>query len=130
MYSDTTRQIRVTVEPRYLPDQSQPDESHYVWAYHIRIENLGRETVRLRTRHWTITDALGRQQEVRGPGVVGEQPLLRPGEHFAYTSGCPLTTQSGFMVGSYGMETTDGEMFDIAIPAFSLDIPQQERMLN
>lgn len=130
MYSDTTRQIRVTVKPRYLPDQSQPDESHYVWAYHVRIENLGPETVRLRTRHWKITDALGRQQEVHGPGVVGEQPLLRPGEHFAYTSGCPLTTQSGFMVGRYGMETAGGETFDIAIPAFSLDIPQQERMLN
>lgn len=130
MYSDTTRQIRVTVEPRYLPDQSQPAEGHYVWAYHVRIENLGRETVRLRTRHWRITDAMGRLMEVRGPGVVGEQPLLRPGEHFTYTSGTPLSTPSGIMVGSYGMENDAGESFDIAIPAFSLDSPHQERRLN
>lgn len=130
MYSDTTRQIRVTVEPRYLPDQSQPGESHYVWAYQVRIENLGRETVRLRTRHWKITDALGRLMEVRGPGVVGEQPLLRPGEEFSYTSGTPLSTPSGIMVGSYGMENADGEAFDIAVPAFSLDSPHQARRLN
>ncbi|KPF86842.1 hypothetical protein IP70_06265 [alpha proteobacterium AAP38] len=130
MYSDTTRAIRVTVEPRYLPDQSQPTEGHYVWAYHVRIENLGQETVRLRTRHWKITDARGRLMEVRGPGVVGEQPLLRPGEHFTYTSGTPLSTPSGIMVGSYGMESEAGESFDIAIPAFSLDSPHQERRLN
>lgn len=130
MYSDTTRQIRVTVEPRYLPDQSQPGESHYVWAYQVRIENLGGETVRLRTRHWRITDALGRLMEVRGPGVVGEQPLLRPGEQFTYTSGTPLSTPSGIMAGSYGMETDGGESFDITIPAFSLDSPHQERRLN
>lgn len=130
MYSDTTRQIRVTVEPRYLPDQSQPADSHYVWAYHVVIENLGRETVRLRTRHWKITDALGRLTEVRGPGVVGEQPLLHPGDSFSYTSGTPLPTPSGIMVGSYGMETDSGEKFDIAIPAFSLDSPHQDRRLN
>lgn len=130
MYSDTTRRIRVTVEPRYLPDQSQPAQSHYVWAYQVRIENLGPETVRLRTRHWKITDAMGRLMEVRGPGVVGEQPLLRPGEMFSYTSGTPLPTPSGIMVGSYGMETEAGEAFDIAIPAFSLDSPHQERRLN
>ena len=130
MYSDTTRDIRVTVEPRYLPEQSQPGESHYVWAYQVRIENLGRETVRLRTRYWKITDALGRLMEVRGPGVVGEQPLLRPGEHFTYTSGTPLSTPSGIMAGSYGMESDTGESFDIAIPAFSLDSPHQQRHLN
>lgn len=130
MYSDITRDIRVTVEPQYLPDQSQPNDGHYVWAYHVRIENLGREIVRLRTRHWKITDALGRLQEVRGPGVVGEQPLLRPGEYFTYTSGTPLSTPSGIMTGSYGMESTSGERFDIAIPAFSLDSPHQTRQLN
>ncbi len=130
MYSDTTRQIRVTVEPRYLPDQSQPAEGHYVWAYHVVIENLGRETVRLRTRHWKITDALGRLTEVRGPGVVGEQPLLHPGDSFSYTSGTPLPTPSGIMAGSYGMEGENGEKFDIAIPAFSLDSPHQDRRLN
>lgn len=130
VYSDTTRDIRVTVEPRFLPDQSQPADNHYVWAYHVRIENLGRETVRLRTRHWKITDALGRLQEVRGPGVVGEQPLLHPGEFFTYTSGTPLSTPSGIMAGSYGMESVSGERFDIAIPAFSLDSPHQQRRLN
>lgn len=130
LYSDTTRDIRVTVEPRFLPDQSQPADNHYVWAYHVRIENLGRETVRLRTRHWKITDALGRLQEVRGPGVVGEQPLLHPGAFFTYTSGTPLSTPSGIMAGSYGMESATGERFDIAIPAFSLDSPHQQRCLN
>lgn len=130
MYSDTTRQIRVTVEPRYLPDQSQPANAHYVWAYQVRIDNLGREPVRLRTRHWKITDALGRLMEVQGPGVVGEQPLLGPGDSFSYTSGTPLSTPSGIMTGTYGMEGPDGERFDIAIPAFSLDSPHQEQRLN
>lgn len=130
MYSDTTRQIRVIVEPTYLPEQSQPAAGHFVWAYQVRIENLGQETVRLRSRHWMITDALGRLQEVRGAGVVGEQPLLHPGEYFTYTSGTPLSTPSGIMRGTYGMETADGERFDIAIPAFSLDSPHQDRRLN
>lgn len=125
MYSETTRDIQVTVTPIYLDGQSSPSENHYVWAYQVRIENTGRETVRLRTRHWRITDAAGHTQEVRGPGVVGEQPLLGPGEHFEYTSGCPLTTPSGIMVGSYAMEDADGAMFDVAIPAFSLDSPHE-----
>lgn len=90
MYSETTRDIKVTVRPVYLEDQSSPAENHFVWAYHVRIENLGRRTVRLRSRHWRITDANGRLQEVRGPGVVGEQPELKPGEAFEYTSGTPL----------------------------------------
>lgn len=130
MYSATTRDIKVTVKPVFLDDQSSPSENHYVWAYHVRIENLGTETVRLRTRHWRITDAMGRLMEVRGPGVVGEQPLLRPGEAFTYTSGTPLSTPSGIMVGSYGMESEAGESFDINIPAFSLDSPHQVRHLN
>ncbi len=129
-YEKITRGIAVQVQPFYLEDQSTPEESHYVWAYRVRIENKGDETVQLRTRYWRITDARGRIQEVRGPGVVGEQPVLKPGEMFEYTSGCPLPTSSGFMVGSYQMENTGGETFDIAIPAFSLDSPDQVIRLN
>lgn len=130
MYSKTTRSIRVTVNPMYLEDQSAPGENHFVWAYHVRIENEGSETVQLRTRYWRITDSFGRVQEVRGPGVVGEQPVLEPGEAFEYTSGTPLAAPSGIMVGSYQMETGCGETFDVAIPAFSLDSPHQPRRLN
>jgi ApaG protein len=130
MYEATTNTIRVTVEPVYLDDQSEPSEDHYVWAYHIRIENLGAETVRLRNRHWRITDAHGRVHEVRGAGVVGEQPVLKPGEAFEYTSGTPLGTPSGIMVGDYAMETETGERFTVAIPAFSLDSPHQPRSVH
>jgi ApaG protein len=130
MYSEITRSIKVSVEPFYLEDQSSPAEGRYVWAYHVRIENGGLETVQLRNRHWQITDAAGRLQEVRGPGVVGEEPVLRPGESFEYTSSCPLTTPSGLMVGDYEMETPKGEKFLIQVPAFSLDSPQDKRRLN
>lgn len=130
MYTQTTRSITVTVQPVYLEDQSSPGENHYVWAYHVRIENAGRETVQLRKRFWRITDSFGRIQEVRGPGVVGEQPVLQPGESYEYTSGTPLTAPSGIMVGAYQMETSRGESFDVAIPAFSLDSPHQEIRLN
>lgn len=130
MYSETTRSISVTVKPIYLEDQSSPTENHYVWAYHVRIENRGSETVQLRRRHWRITDNRGQVQEVRGPGVVGEQPVLAPGESFEYTSGTPLPTPSGIMVGSYEMETDQGESFAVAIPAFSLDSPHQSIRLN
>jgi ApaG protein len=130
MYAETTRSIRVTVKPFYLEDQSSPADNRYVWAYHVRIENQGRETVQLRRRHWRITDALGHVQEVRGPGVVGEQPVLPPGASFEYTSASPLTTPSGIMVGSYEMETPQGESFAVAIPAFSLDSPHQSVRLN
>ena len=129
-YQETTRAITVTVEPTYLEDQSSPEESHYVWKYHVRIDNGGEETVQLRYRYWRITDSLGRIQEVRGPGVVGEQPILHPGESFEYTSGTPLKTPSGIMVGTYQMEAQGGERFDIAIPAFSLDSPHQAIRLN
>ena len=105
-------------------------DNHYVWAYHVRIENQGGETVQLRRRHWQITDSLGRQQDVRGPGVVGEEPVLAPGESFEYTSSCPLPTPSGFMVGDYEMETRAGENFVVRIPAFSLDTPQPPTRLN
>jgi ApaG protein len=130
LYSETTRSIRVTVKPVYLEDQSSPADNHYVWAYHVRIENQGRETVQLRRRHWRITDALGRINEVRGPGVVGEQPVLHPGEAYEYTSGTPLSTPSGIMVGSYEMERHDGTSFAVAVPAFSLDSPHQPVKLN
>ena len=130
MYSEITRDIRITVRPFYLEDQSSPEEMHFVWAYHVRIENQGPQTVQLRNRYWRITDSLGRIQEVRGAGVVGEQPVLRPGEAFEYTSGTPLTTPSGIMVGTYQMETPQGEMFDVEIPAFSLDSPHQAVRLN
>ena len=130
MYSETTRSIKVTVKPFYLEEQSSPTDNHYVWAYQVRIENTGGETVQLRRRHWRITDSAGHMQEVRGPGVVGEQPVLAPGESFEYTSGTPLATPSGIMVGSYEMETRGGESFEVAIPAFSLDSPHQAIRLN
>ncbi len=130
MYSETTRSIRVTVEPIYLDDQSAPEDNHYVWAYHVRIENESQQTVQLVNRYWQITDALGQVQEVRGAGVVGEQPVLEPGGSFEYTSGTPLPTPSGIMLGSYEMEDTKGGRFSVTIPAFSLDSPYQRINLN
>ncbi len=130
MYSETTQAIRVTVKPTYLDDQSAPADNHYVWAYEVEISNLGQEEVQLLNRHWQITDSLGRVQEVRGPGVVGEQPRLAPGESFEYTSGTPLATPSGIMVGSYEMQSASGRRFDVAVPAFSLDSPYQPKQLN
>jgi ApaG protein len=125
-YSSVTRDVEVSVRSYFLADQSQPDENHYVWAYRVKIENLGTEPVQLLRRTWQITDARGRTQHVHGPGVVGQQPLLEPGESFEYTSGTPLDTPSGFMVGAYHMVIpSSGENFDVAIPAFSLDSPHQ-----
>ncbi len=126
MYDETTQSIRVTVEPVYLEDQSSPSDSHFVWAYQVRIENMGGDTVQLLNRYWRITDSLGRVQEVRGTGVVGEQPTLKPGESFEYTSGTPLSTPSGIMVGTYEMESANGRRFDVAVPAFSLDSPHED----
>jgi len=130
MYSATTNAIRVTVEPTFLEDQSAPSDDHYVWAYQVTIENTGGDTVQLINRHWRITDAMGRMQEVKGEGVVGEQPRLAPGEQFEYTSGTPLGTPSGIMMGTYEMEDEAGARFEIDIPAFSLDSPYQARRLN
>lgn len=130
MYESITRNIRVVVQPRYLQSQSRPDEDHFFWAYTITIENRGVEIVTLRSRHWQITDDRGGHEEVKGDGVVGEQPTLAPGESFEYTSGVPLATPSGIMVGTYEMETSGGERFDVAIPAFSLDSPQSHRQIN
>ena len=130
MYQKETRAIQITVKPFYLEEQSEPDDRHFVFAYHIRIQNNGQDVVQLLNRYWQITDGLGRIQEVRGPGVVGEQPVLHPGEAFEYTSGCPLNTATGIMVGTYEMETLDGERFDVDIPAFSLDAPEAPVRLN
>ena len=129
-YRAVTRRIEVKATPRFMPERSSPENGYFFWAYTIMLTNLGEETVQLKTRHWRITDAHGRLQEVRGAGVVGEQPVLKPGQHFEYTSGVPLHTPSGFMVGTYGMVTEAGASFDIDIPAFSLDSSHAERTIN
>lgn len=145
MYNAITHGISVTVTPHFIEDQSDPDEPHYVWAYQVVIENTGDETVQLRSRYWKITDAVGQLQEVRGAGVVGEQPTLAPGESFEYTSGVPLATPSGIMSGAYTMEVAPGEVspgevapgesdpsdsFEVEVPAFSLDSPYESVSLN
>jgi ApaG protein len=130
MYRAVTRDIQVTVEPTFVEAESSPEDNRYFWAYTIEILNHGKEVVRLRSRHWRITDGNGRTEEVRGAGVVGKQPVLKPGEKFAYTSGCPLSTSSGIMVGTYQMQNEDGELFSIAIPAFSLDLPDARKTVN
>ncbi len=130
MYSKTTRNIKVTVSPVYLDSQSDPDENHYVWAYTIRMENTGDDRVQLVNRYWHITDATGAVQEVRGAGVVGEQPVLGAGDVYQYTSGAALRTPSGIMMGSYEMENEELERFLVEIPAFSLDSPDQMRRPN
>jgi len=123
MYSAVTRDIEVSVEPFFLEDRSEPEDNRYFWAYRVTIVNRSEMTVQLLSRYWRITDATGHVEEVRGPGVVGEQPELNPGDSFQYTSGCPLTTPSGFMAGRYTMRAGTAERFDIEIPAFSLDLP-------
>ncbi len=130
MYISTTSNVTVSVEPTYLPQESQPDRNVYVWAYKVRIENNGDQVLQLRTRYWKITDAYGRSQEVHGPGVVGEQPVINPGSSFEYTSGTPLSTPNGIMVGTYSMQTPEGRMLDVSIPAFSLDLPDAPKHLN
>jgi ApaG protein len=130
MYRAVTRQIEVTVEPNFLPERSSIDRGQYFWSYTIVITNSGHETVQLRTRHWIITDAIGRKEVVRGEGVIGKQPVLAPGERFEYTSGVPLKTASGFMTGRYQMVSETGEHFEIDVPTFSLDSPDSKRVLN
>jgi ApaG protein len=119
----TTRGVRVTVRSRYVPEQSAPERDHWLFAYTVRITNEGDTTVQLVSRHWIITDAEGHVEEVRGPGVVGEQPTLAPGESFEYTSACPLGTPFGTMHGTYRMVTVDGDQFDAAIAPFTLAEP-------
>ena len=130
MYSSTTRNIVITAQPHFLEGQSLPHANKFVWAYTITIANQGTEPVKLLTRHWIITDALGHRQEIQGPGVVGEQPRLGPSDSFSYSSGCPLATPSGLMVGTYGMVTDAGEHFEVAIPAFSLDSHFDKHSIN
>lgn len=130
MYSETTNGIRVSVQPRFLAEQSSPAEGRYFWAYTVEIANTSLAPVQVLARHWIITDANGQRQEVRGPGVVGEQPIVTPGESFRYTSGCPLTTPSGIMAGTYQVREPGGAVFQVAIPAFSLDLPGAKQVLN
>ncbi len=130
MYKAVTRNIQITVEPEYVPEDSMPEAAHYFWAYSIEIVNLSEETVQLRRRYWKIIDANGNVEEVQGDGVVGEEPVLRPGESFHYTSGCPLGTSSGIMSGRYQMQSQSGETFSVVVPAFSLDLPSAVRVLN
>lgn len=130
MYSKTTDSIRVTVETQFLEDQSSPGDGHYVWAYHIRIENLGAVSVRLKTRYWEVTDGNGETHKVYGEGVVGELPALDPGDVFEYTSGVPLTTPSGIMTGNYQMITDLGDHMKVEIPVFSLDSPYETKSIH
>lgn len=122
--------IVVDVEPSYLPEESAPDEHRYVWAYRVIISNRGRRAVQLIGRNWEIIDATGHHRSVTGLGVVGQQPIIEPGQAFEYTSGCPLSTPSGIMSGSYHMVDDAGVAFEVEIPAFSLDMPEARRTLN
>ena len=130
MYSALTQDIRVTVRPEFSSERSEPSDDSYFWVYTIEIANQGARTVRLMHRHWRITDAFGHLETVDGPGVVGEQPTIAPGQAFRYSSGCPLKTPSGFMVGTYEMVDEEGRRFEVEIPAFSLDSPFLRRVLN
>ena len=130
MYKAVTRGIRVTVEPRFVEEESSPDQKRFFFAYSVEITNLSTERVQLRSRAWRIVDGDGKLQEVRGPGVVGQQPVLGPGETFSYTSGCPLPTPDGTMAGTYTMVTGKGETFEAEIPGFSLDSPFAKRVVH
>src|SRR5262249_48732903 len=113
MFERVTRQIKVSVRPAFLADQSAPDSNHFFWAYTVNIENGGQDRAQVRARYWRIIDATGRPIEVKGAGVVGQQPILRPGETFEYKSGTPLETPSGMMLGAYQMQTADGVAFQV-----------------
>ncbi len=130
MYSSTTDDITVTVIAEFAPDRSEPSESEYFWNYTIEIANQGSRTVQLTHRHWRITDERGHRETVDGPGVVGVQPTLKPGQSFRYSSGCPLKAPSGFMAGAYRMVDHEGQVFEVEIPAFSLDSPYVRKVLN
>jgi ApaG protein len=130
MYEAITEGIRVRVTPQFIDDQSSPDENYYFWSYTVEITNEGLVTVQLMTRAWQITDGNGKKEIVKGPGVVGQTPTIPPGQSFTYTSGCPLSTPSGIMLGSYQMQRQNGSMLDVKIPAFSLDSPFEVRRVN
>ena len=129
-YEQVTDGIRIRVTPEYSDDQSTPDEGYFFWIYTIEIANESERQVQLKSRLWRITDARGKTDEVRGSGVVGLTPTIPPGQSFTYSSGCPLSTPSGIMVGSYQMVDEAGQLFDVAIPAFSLDSPYATRSVN
>ena len=130
-FEAVTQDITVRVQVFYLAEQSAPEDGDYKWAYQVTIINAGSGTVQLLRRSWHITDGNGRVQHVHGEGVIGQQPVLRPGEQYEYTSGTPLGTPSGFMTGQYHMQALpSGQAFDIDIPAFSLDSPFQNTSLN
>ena len=130
MYRAVTDNIEVVVRPQFSDEQSQPEKNKYFWTYMVEITNHGAVPVQLRHRHWEITDGNGQRQNVRGPGVVGEQPVIQPGDTFRYASGCPLTTPQGIMTGNYEMTGDKGAKFTVRIPAFSLDSPFETRKLN
>jgi len=130
VYEEITEKIKITVKPEFLEEHSDPEEKRFIWAYHIKIENVGSETVQLLSRSWKITDSLGRVQEVSGAGVVGEKPIITPGNSFEYTSGTPLKTPSGFMMGFYKMEKKNGYSFNVSIPTFPLDSPHETGVIN
>lgn len=130
MFKTTTHGILVNVMPVYIDEQSDPSKPHFFWAYRVILKNRSGKTVQLISRYWQITDGNGHVEEVRGEGVVGVQPVLKDGEDFTYTSGCPLKTSSGFMTGFYTMCDENGNAFDIDIPAFSLDLPNNKPSLN
>lgn len=130
MFTKTTQEIKVTVFPIYLDGQSVPEDSHFVWAYTVLIENMGKQTVQLISREWEITDAMGQVEHVRGEGVVGEQPVIEPGKVAQYTSGAHLRTSSGMMHGAYFMQYEDGTEFSVEIPSFSLDSTEQKLRPN
>ena len=129
-YEAETEGVLVRVRPSYLAGQSDPEAGRWVWAYQVEIVNLTTEPIQLMARRWVITDAQGRVEEVRGAGVVGEQPVIKPGDSYTYASGCPLGAPSGSMVGGYYMTDAAGRSFEAAIPAFSLDVPGERRVLN
>ncbi|PWE18839.1 Co2+/Mg2+ efflux protein ApaG [Marinicauda salina] len=130
MYRSETRGVVIKVEPDYLDDESEPGESRFVWSYTVEIENTRAQPIQLMSREWRITDAMNRTEIVRGDGVVGEQPVIKPGGRYRYTSGAPLPTPSGFMSGAYVMRSKDGEEFCADIPAFSLDTPHDRFTLH
>ncbi len=130
MYNSITSDISVSVLPVYIDERSKPEEGMYFWAYRVVVENRSEDSVQLLSRYWHITDGNGSIEEVNGAGVVGEQPVIEPGESFEYTSGCPLDTPSGIMVGHYIMQKSDESTIKIAIPAFSLDWPDVQPTYN
>lgn len=130
VYKAISHSVQVAVRPDYEPQRSKPEKGQHVWSYHIEICNFSQSDIQLRRRYWHIIDGLGRVQEVDGKGVVGEEPLIAAGDCYEYSSGCPLECDSGIMSGYFVMEGEDGEEFRVSVPAFSLDIPDETKVLN